>query len=69
MAFGGPSIPQAPGTPPPPPTVVEPAAQTAADQLRMNAAAAAGRASTILTGPRGVLSQPPTARRVLLGGS
>lgn len=65
----GSSVPPPPETPPPPPTVVEPSIQNAADQLRLTAAAASGRASTILTSGQGVLQQPPVLRRTLLGGT
>lgn len=64
-----PEAPKAPKAPDSgaPPTRSDPAAQTAADAERKRAAMAGGRASTILTGGRGLLQPASVARRVLLG--
>ena len=70
MCFSSPSIPSAP--PPPPsvsPAVMDTAREQASLDYRRRVAAMAGKKSTQLTGPQGILSQaspgagqaPPTA--------
>jgi hypothetical protein len=68
MCFSSPSIP--PITPPPPVATQQDQAVTdALDRSRKARAMAAGRQSTILTGPQGVdMAQTSTAPKTLLGG-
>lgn len=58
-----PEMPEAPQTP----TRSDDRVQAAADTERRRAAMAGGRASTILTGGRGLMEPAPVARRTLLG--
>lgn len=58
-----PAIPAAPAAPSP----TDPAARAAAQELALNQAGAAGRASTVLTGGQGDTAPPPVARKTLLG--
>lgn len=67
MCFSSPSIPAAT----PPPAIATAQDQTVTDALdrdRRARAAAAGKASTILTGPQGVTAPASTAPKTLLGG-
>lgn len=61
-----PEMPEAPQTPQTP-TRSDDRVQAAADTERRRAAMAGGRASTILTGGRGLMEPAPVARRTLLG--
>ena len=74
-AIGG-LMPESPGAPeglaaPPSPTSEDPAAakkaQEAADAAALSERKARGRASTILTGGKGLLGPATTSRRTLLG--
>lgn len=67
MCFSSPKVPEA--TPPPAIAKDQEAAVTAAqDNERRRRAMAAGRASTILTGPQGVMGSPSAGPKTLLGG-
>ena len=67
--FSSPSMPAAPPppAPPAPPKDVDPAISAAKEDERRRAALARGRSSTILTGGRGLTSEPRTAGKSLLG--
>lgn len=67
MCFSGPSLP-APQAPPPVATEQDAAVQASLDAERRRRALAAGRQSTILTGPQGVLAPPSGTAKTLLGG-
>ena len=74
MCFGGSSKPAPPppapapvDMPAPPPTVIDPAVKTARKNEKKAAAQLAGRQSTIITGPRGVLEEANTSKKTLLG--
>lgn len=60
---------KAPQIPPPPPPVdmSGPEGYAAAEKQRKQAALAAGRSSTILSGPLGDTSAAPVAKKTLLG--
>lgn len=65
--FSSPAKPKAPPPPPPPPKREDPAVQQAASDALKRRRLARGRASTILTGGRGVTGAAPSARKKLLG--
>lgn len=76
QGIGNAASPESPGAPqgiaaPPSPTSEDPAAakkaQEAADAAALSERKARGRASTILTGGKGVLGSATTSRRTLLG--
>lgn len=65
--FKGPKTPTPPPVPPaapPPPKIIDTAAQDAANEQRRKAGVAT---STALTGPRGLLDNPKTSKKVALG--
>ncbi len=53
---------------PKPPGLTDPLSRAPADDERVAAAQAAGRASTILTGGQGDTSTPDLAKKTVLGG-
>lgn len=65
--FSAPKIPT-PAPPPPVPSPINPVIQGAADDARIAASQAAGRASTILTSGQGVTAPPSAQKKTLLGG-
>lgn len=69
--MGGPKIPAAPAAPeapPPVPTAVDPSVLAARANMQASAAAAQGRAATILSGPQGDSSLATnTLKKTLLG--
>jgi hypothetical protein len=72
MCMSSPKVPAPPPPPPPPPELpkeMDVAARTARSNERQRAALAAGRASTILTGPLGASDTAATtaAGKTLLG--
>ena len=72
MSFGGgpptPSLPEKPVTPPPPPPKNDPKILSSRSRASQKNKAQRGRAATIATSGRGVLSEPAnTARKDLLG--
>ncbi len=68
-AIFNPPKPKTPKVPPPPPIErdIAPEVQQARDRRRRTLLAAVGRASTILTGPQGVLGEATVGRKTLLG--
>lgn len=62
-----PEPPKVPDPPPPPPTKVDPAVKEARNQNRLQAALAAGRASTILTGSQGLVESGDDRLKPKLG--
>lgn len=68
MGFFSPSPPSPPPPPPPPPTITDPSVEEARRKaIEDSARKARGRASTILTGGQGDLSEAPVAKKTLLG--
>lgn len=49
-------------------TEQDPAVQAALDSERRRRAMANGRTSTLINGPQGITTPPPTAPKTLLGG-
>lgn len=67
MCMFGAKPPGAPAPPPPPPTDVDASVQTARDDQKKRARAAAGYSSTITTGPLGDQSAASTGLKSLTG--